>query len=275
MAFVNASLLFGTLLVGVPILLHLVMRQQPKQLIFPALRFIKMRRETNRRTLQLRHWLLLLLRCLAIAVLAAVLARPSVRSAFVGNWILIGCLLAMLVIVTMLAALAWLQQRSKVLAASLGSVAAALLIAVIISTAITLVGGSSIGIGDRKAPVAAVIVVDTAPRMQYRQANRTRLEEAKEIALELVKELPSKSEVAVVSSNAVEVRNALDVTDAAQQVEILEMTAARASLVEVTKQAIEKVRGSDKSRKEVYVFTDMTRGAWQTESPRALRRLAE
>ena len=159
MAFVNASLLFGTLLVGVPILLHLVMRQQPKQLIFPALRFIKMRRETNRRTLQLRHWLLLLLRCLAIAVLAAVLARPSVRSAFVGNWILIGCLLAMLVIVTMLAALAWLQQRSKVLAASLGGVAAALLIAVIISTAITLVGGSSIGIGDRKAPVAAAVVI--------------------------------------------------------------------------------------------------------------------
>ena len=32
MAFVNASLLFGTLLVGVPILLHLVMRQQPKHL---------------------------------------------------------------------------------------------------------------------------------------------------------------------------------------------------------------------------------------------------
>jgi len=49
MAFLNFSLLAGGLLVGLPILLHLVMRQRPKQLVFPALRFIQQRREANRR----------------------------------------------------------------------------------------------------------------------------------------------------------------------------------------------------------------------------------
>ena len=63
MAFVNLSLLFGGLLIGIPILLHLMMRQQPKHLLFPAVRFLKKRRESNQRTLQLRHWILLLLRC--------------------------------------------------------------------------------------------------------------------------------------------------------------------------------------------------------------------
>ena len=40
MAFLNLSLLAGGLLMALPILLHLVMRQRPKQLVFPALRFI-------------------------------------------------------------------------------------------------------------------------------------------------------------------------------------------------------------------------------------------
>ena len=80
MAFVNLSLLLGTLLIGIPIALHLVMRQQPKQLQFPAVRFIRKRHEANRRTLRLRHWILLLLRCLVLALCALALARPSVSS---------------------------------------------------------------------------------------------------------------------------------------------------------------------------------------------------
>ncbi len=77
MTFVNLSLLLGAVLIGVPIVLHLVMRQQPKQLIFPALRFLQKRHESNRRTLRLRHWLLLLLRCLVVALAALALAPPQ------------------------------------------------------------------------------------------------------------------------------------------------------------------------------------------------------
>jgi hypothetical protein len=68
MAFINISLLAGGLLVCVPVVLHLIMRQRPKQLIFPALRFIQQRRVANQRKLQLRHWLLLGLRCAAIGL---------------------------------------------------------------------------------------------------------------------------------------------------------------------------------------------------------------
>ena len=89
MAFVNASLLLGTLLIGVPIALHLLMRQKPKHLVFPAVQFIRKREESNRRTLRLRQWLLLLLRCLVITLAALALARPSVASAAFGNWLTI------------------------------------------------------------------------------------------------------------------------------------------------------------------------------------------
>ena len=80
MSFVNASLLFGTLLIAVPIAMHLIMRQQPQHFLFPALRFVKQKHASNRRKLQLRHWLLLALRCGLLVLLAAALARPSWRS---------------------------------------------------------------------------------------------------------------------------------------------------------------------------------------------------
>ena len=79
MTFVNASLIFGSALIAVPIVLHLIMRRKPMLLEFPALRFIQKRHDTNQRRLRLRHLLLLLLRMAAIALLAFALARPSVK----------------------------------------------------------------------------------------------------------------------------------------------------------------------------------------------------
>ena len=79
MTFVNFALLSGAGLIVIPIILHLIMRQRPKLLEFPALRFIQKRHDTNQRRLRLRHLLLLLLRAGAIALLALALARPSIK----------------------------------------------------------------------------------------------------------------------------------------------------------------------------------------------------
>ena len=79
MTFLTPSLLAGITLIGLPIVLHLIMRRKPRRMEFPALRFLEARRETNQRQLQLRHLLLLLLRMAAILFLAVALARPSVK----------------------------------------------------------------------------------------------------------------------------------------------------------------------------------------------------
>lgn len=59
MTFLHAAFLAGSALVAVPIVLHLVMRRQPKQLEFPALRLLRRRQSSNRRRLRLRQLLLL------------------------------------------------------------------------------------------------------------------------------------------------------------------------------------------------------------------------
>lgn len=84
MTFVNPLLLFGAGLVALPILLHLIMRRRPRHLEFPALRLIRRRQRANQRRLRLRHLLLLALRVAAILLLAAAMARPSVK--FSGAW---------------------------------------------------------------------------------------------------------------------------------------------------------------------------------------------
>jgi hypothetical protein len=79
MGFVTPALLGGALLVGVPIVLHLIMRREAKQIQFPALRFVERRRTLNQHRLRLRHLLLLALRCAIIVLLAMALARPTLR----------------------------------------------------------------------------------------------------------------------------------------------------------------------------------------------------
>src|SRR5947208_8744525 len=87
MTFIHPLLLGGLLLVGIPVLLHLIMRQQPKHVLFPALRFLKLRQRTNQRKLRLRHLLLLALRMLLIALMCLALARPRLFNDRLRNFL--------------------------------------------------------------------------------------------------------------------------------------------------------------------------------------------
>jgi hypothetical protein len=208
LTFLTPLMLAGAVLIAAPIILHLVMRQQPKHLIFPALRFIRLRNDSNKRRLKLRHLLLLALRCGAIVFLALALARPSVQSA--------GFL------------------------------------------------------GDQEAPVAAALVFDTSPRMQYRHQNQTRLQVAQEVAARVLTELPKESDVAVIDSRTTAAAFSIDAAIARQRIERLTAAAAAQTLPEMCLEALRLVHENSKGRKEIYVFTDLGRAAWSAESAKRL-----
>src|SRR3954465_6291761 len=131
-------LFLGAALVGLPIILHLIMKQEPRRLPFPAFRFLKQRLKTNQRKLRLRHFILLAMRMLLIALFCLTLYQPTFKS-----------------------------DRLNIRG---------------------------------EQPVAVVIVIDTTPSMGYVSNGETRLAEAQRRALELLKELPDKSVVAVVDT---------------------------------------------------------------------------
>src|SRR6188474_1576593 len=116
MAFVNLALLAGGISVAIPVVLHLMMRQKPRPMVFPALRFIQQRRIANQRRLQLRHWLLLALRCAAIGLVALALARPSVTSAAISSWIAAGFLGIGALVAGLIAVVAFARGLSKYVA---------------------------------------------------------------------------------------------------------------------------------------------------------------
>src|SRR5215831_16239337 len=78
MTFIYPILLGGLVLMGIPILLHLIMRQKPKHLLFPAFRFLLQRHRTNQRKIRFRH--LLLLGLLLIMAICLALSRPKIFS---------------------------------------------------------------------------------------------------------------------------------------------------------------------------------------------------
>ena len=67
-------------LVGLPIVIHLLLKQQPKRLLFPAIRFLVQTRKSSQRKLRLRHLLLLALRVLVIALFGLALYQPKLLS---------------------------------------------------------------------------------------------------------------------------------------------------------------------------------------------------
>ncbi len=77
MSLLHPLLLWGLAAVAVPILIHLLLRQRPRPRPWAAMRWLLAAdREASRRW-KLTNWLLLLLRCLAVALLALAVARPA------------------------------------------------------------------------------------------------------------------------------------------------------------------------------------------------------
>src|SRR5262245_19037410 len=206
----NAILVAGAALVGLPILLHLIMKQEPKRLSFPAFRFLTQKLKTNQRKLRLRHFILLALRMLLIALFCLTLYQPTLKSDRVDF-------------------------RGE-------------------------------------SPIATVVVIDTSASMGYTQNDQTRLQEAVRRARELLKELPEKSPVAILTTDdpidrwrdvpeALAILDKLDRPRGGNQPVSSALTQAYQLLAHVDAQDVEDAAQLPKL---LAVFTDRTAASWET-----------
>jgi hypothetical protein len=81
MSFLNPLLLFAAIGVSLPILAHLLNRQKVKRTDWAAMQFLNRNVRVRSRQLRLRDIILLCLRCLAILLLVAALAKPFMEDA--------------------------------------------------------------------------------------------------------------------------------------------------------------------------------------------------
>src|SRR5579864_9744230 len=76
MAFLTPLFFAGLAAIAIPVLIHLIQREKKRVVEFPSLMFVRRIPYQSVRRRRIRHWGLLLLRALAIALIVAAFARP-------------------------------------------------------------------------------------------------------------------------------------------------------------------------------------------------------
>src|SRR5436190_23605341 len=82
--FLNLPMLLGLLAISIPIIIHLLNRRRFQKVQWAAMRFVRISVEQNQRRILVEDLLLLILRCVLVALLALALARPVLRAATTG-----------------------------------------------------------------------------------------------------------------------------------------------------------------------------------------------
>ena len=268
----------GGLLMGLPVVLHFLMKPKPVLMSFPAMRFLQEKHVTARSKMRLRHLLLLLLRCLLILLIAAALARPAAATETFGNWVTLIGVGAMTLLLAALTAVAWFNENSnRVLVAAL-SVITALSTCFLGWNAWQIFSADSSGklLGQNGAPVAAIVLVDNSPTTEYRFENLTRLEQSKETASWLIGQFPTESKVCVVAVDHDTPFFSVDTSAATKRLSKIDTTYNAEPIPAALTRAYKLLEKEELPRKEIYIFTDMTAKSWAADkSNTALKRLAK
>lgn len=126
--------------------------------------------------------------------------------------------------------------------------------------------------GEPDGGVNAVFVFDTSARMEYRRENRTRLDEAKDFALGLLRRLPEGSRAAVLDSSAAGDAFQIDVAAAEDRIRRIQTVLERRSVAESVAEGI-RLLAQETGKKELFILTDRTAAGWPAESVKHIEQL--
>ena len=267
----------GGLMMAVPIILHLLMQPKPKLITFPALRFIIRHERANKRQLQVKNWLLLLLRCLAILAVAVALAQPSVASSTFGAWLTLSgvAVLGAIVAALLVAAVFWLKPLSRLLVGLLAGILAIVGVVVAMLVVHIFREEQPAILGDREAPVAAVILIDNSPRMGYLTENQTILHRAKTLGEWLIGQLPLASQVSIVTPDGDEPFYSVDLNAAKKRLATLDIVYRDISIPAAILPSLQLLQNTEPTRKELYVITDLSKASWPSRDQKLRQALAD
>ena len=296
MTFLHAGVLAGLAAIAIPILLHLLMRQKPKRIAFPALRLLQDNVKRSTKRLRLRHLILLLARILFLAAIVLAVARPTLPAA---NWGLsaLGWTLLFLIVAGAIAVERVLRRRiadaatsSVVQSRSTNRMRAGVAAAALIAALLTVgwpygrqVAASMKSTRTAEAldlPVAAIFLFDVSSSMGYQRDGETRIEAARRLVVDHVNRLPGGSRVAIMSNGRASKKQSRretifqrSLSAVPNLIEQLAPIAATVSLNEAVRDAA-AIHEADRDRvsggtdtpsyiRRLYVVTDLQVSAWE------------
>lgn len=199
-------MMIGAAAVAIPIALHFFYRARYKPLPWAPMKFLKEAIEQTSRRLKFQEWILLALRCLAIALLAFAIARP---------------------------------------------------------------GSDTAKVAGRGQAVDAVLVIDNSFSMGADDGDKSRLDRAKDAALAVLDTLPDKSSVQVFTcadrSALLGPKDSLNIEQARELVRGVQLTSLSSDLLPGLTDALAAAKAGKAAAKEVYVFTDVQKSAFERQ----------
>src|ERR1700722_8065780 len=126
---------------------------------------------------------------------------------------------------------------------------------------------SEVPLGDESQPMALGLVFDTSLSMEYKDKDKTRLDEAKERAQEILGKIPESSLVYVVDSGEPSAPIGLSPSAALKRIESLKIRSVNRPLNAAMGQVYPVVAECDRPVHVVYVLTDLARTSWQADRP--------
>ncbi len=85
MFFLNGAMLWGLLAVAIPVIIHLINFRKPRKILFSNVAFLQEIQQINKRSTQIKQWLILLMRILAIICLVLAFANPVYKKRSVSS----------------------------------------------------------------------------------------------------------------------------------------------------------------------------------------------
>lgn len=79
LGFLNSVFLFGLTAITLPIIIHILNRRRQRKVAFSSLEFLLEMSKRRMRKINVRRWLILILRTLAVLLIVLAFARPTIR----------------------------------------------------------------------------------------------------------------------------------------------------------------------------------------------------
>ena len=273
MLFLNQFLLFGLAGVLVPIILHLIRKQAAKPYDWGAMRFLFDTVAARRKRMEWEDFLLMMARCLLIALIALAMSRPFVPPDSQVPWLF--------VLPLGLLGIAFLGGSFV-----LSSMKATWVMRLI---ALALIGGAGFISWQEKnlnlsrfqtSPRRDVaLVIDGSTSMLIQTNGQTAFSQAVEEARQFVKEAPKGTAFSVVLGGPVpEMRTGNPLTHRADVLEVLnqlEPVGGPFRAHEALGMATLTLAEGRAATKDIVVFTDQQRVGWQLESTTAWENIGD
>lgn len=262
----------GIIAAAGPIIIHLLNRRRFRVVNWAAMDFLREALQRNRKILQMRDLILLILRVLCVLLVGMALARPFFKTASGENlfqqiwpW-LVGSLALGLAIWAVLSSV-----RITKIVVAIGS----LVLFGFTGWGFYDLINNQIVAGDEaqsgRQPVHAVLILDNSLSMGYETLEGSLLDQAKAKAAEFIDQLPGESYVSVVplcgSQNAFSLdayRSKDDARDALNNVEVVDRRGTAALAIQLAKDACKQV--PELPSKRIVFLGDQQVSNWPAES---------